>query len=377
MRFFFDIGIFILNIIYFFHKISPVDNKVSIISRQSNTPSLDTRMISERLRKKYPEMKVCVIYKMIPSGILGKIKYLFHLIGPEMHALATSKVVILEGYLISASVLNHKKSLKIIQMWHALGICKKFGYLVAGDEEGYSSEVINGMRMHRNYDIILSSSNFCAPFFAKAFNYPLSKIKVLPLPRVDLLRSKEWPGKLNKDIISSIHGFDNTKKTILYAPTFRKGRDVSQKIIDFLNHIDKEKYNVILKLHPIEEKEIKVEGVLECEKYSSLELLGICDYVITDYSAFLFEATVKGVPVFLYTFDIEDYIRDRGFCIDFEKEAPGPCYKYGDSLLNDLYNGIFDMERQKAFADKFVEGGLDNTGELATLIYSLYNEGYE
>ena len=47
-----------------------------------------------------------------------------------MYYLATSKVCVLDGYCIPASILKHKKKLKIIQIWHASGAIKKFGYQI-------------------------------------------------------------------------------------------------------------------------------------------------------------------------------------------------------------------------------------------------------
>ena len=70
----------------------------------------------------------------------------------QMYHIATSKVVVLDGYCIAASVLNHKPDTKIVQMWHALGTIKKFGYQVLGTEEGSDPDVARIMRMHKNYD---------------------------------------------------------------------------------------------------------------------------------------------------------------------------------------------------------------------------------
>ncbi|MFR3386223.1 MAG: CDP-glycerol glycerophosphotransferase family protein [Lachnospiraceae bacterium] len=74
---------------------------------------------------------------------------------------ATSKVVILDGYCILASVLNHKKDLRIVQMWHAMGALKKFGYAALGNEEGKNPEISKILQMHRNYDYVICSSENC------------------------------------------------------------------------------------------------------------------------------------------------------------------------------------------------------------------------
>ena len=41
--------------------------------------------------------------------------------------LATAEVCIVDGYCIPVSVLHHRKELRVVQVWHALGAIKKFG----------------------------------------------------------------------------------------------------------------------------------------------------------------------------------------------------------------------------------------------------------
>ena len=63
------------------------------------------------------------------------------------HAIATSKVLVLDSYCIAASILHHRKSLKIIQMWHAMGGYKKFGKSILDMEEGSSAKLADVMVM--------------------------------------------------------------------------------------------------------------------------------------------------------------------------------------------------------------------------------------
>lgn len=117
------IAIFILNIIYSIIKCFSTQNKITFISRQSNEPVLDFVILNEKLVKEYPKIKTVMLCKKIENKIL----YMFHIL-KQMYHIATSKVVILDSYCIPISVLKHKKNLKVIQMWHAVGSMKKFGY---------------------------------------------------------------------------------------------------------------------------------------------------------------------------------------------------------------------------------------------------------
>ena len=125
------IGIFFFNIIYFFIKLCPTRNKVTFISRQKNTPSIDFILLKTELHKTDPSIKVVILCKRLEKGFKKKILYVFHMF-KQMYHIATSKVVVLDSYCITISILKHKKKLKVVQMWHALGSFKKFGKSIIG-----------------------------------------------------------------------------------------------------------------------------------------------------------------------------------------------------------------------------------------------------
>ena len=190
---FLNLALLVLKIIYAFIKIFPTENKITFISRQSNKPSVDIKLLSEALKKSLPNYKIVVLSKKIDDGLINKICYCFHII-KQMYHIATSKIVILDSYCISISVLNHKKNLKVIQMWHAIGLLKKAGYSIVNKTEGRKQTLAKTLKMHNNYDYILVSSDNLRKPFQKVFNCSNSQLITLPLPRVDLLKNKKWCG---------------------------------------------------------------------------------------------------------------------------------------------------------------------------------------
>ena len=121
------IGIAILNGIYFFIKLFPMNfNKITFISRQNNSVSLDFKMIIEELEKEKKDAKIIVLCRRLEKGTIKQIKYSFHMLR-QMYHIATSQLVILDSYCITVCILKQKKKLKVIQIWHALGSLKKFG----------------------------------------------------------------------------------------------------------------------------------------------------------------------------------------------------------------------------------------------------------
>ena len=122
---------FILNVVYLFFKPLKTKNQITLISRQSNKFT--------ELEKQLPNYEIVVLCKKMDN----KIKYCFHML-TQMYHISRSKVVVLDSYCILASMLKHKKNLKIIQIWHALGLIKKAGYAILDLDEGRNNPIICG-----------------------------------------------------------------------------------------------------------------------------------------------------------------------------------------------------------------------------------------
>jgi CDP-ribitol ribitolphosphotransferase len=110
---------FILNAIYIPFKFFKTKNKVVFMSRQFDFPNLDFVLLSEKMREKDREVKIVFLCKKIRKGLLNKVSYIGFILS-SMYHLVTSKICIIDTYIIQVSILKHKKKLKIIQIWHAL-----------------------------------------------------------------------------------------------------------------------------------------------------------------------------------------------------------------------------------------------------------------
>lgn len=112
---------------------------------------------------------------MIPESLGGKISYCFSVIG-DMYYLATSKVAILDTYSITVSCLKHKKSLKVIQMWHALGALKNSGFKVSAlKRAGTRKSAVQCVCI--KITTMFSPQAKTAKFYMEAFGCDNSKIK--------------------------------------------------------------------------------------------------------------------------------------------------------------------------------------------------------
>jgi CDP-ribitol ribitolphosphotransferase len=101
---------------------------------------------------------------------------------------------------------------------------------------------------------------------------------------------------------------------VLYAPTFRKlGEDRYQDVAArFADH----RYTLIVKPHPLENASVEGANVVNAGAFDIVDVLPVCDAVITDYSAVAFEAAVMDVPVSFFVYDIDRYVDDCGLNID-------------------------------------------------------------
>lgn len=348
-----NIGIFCLNVIYFFIKCLPTRRKIVFISRQKDNPSIDFKLLGEELRRQDDDIEVVMLCKVLGKTFKSRLLYIFHMF-KQMYHLATSKIVVLDSYCISVSVLKHKKSLRIIQMWHAMGSYKKFAYSILDKKEGSSKKIAHLMRMHKNYDYVFASSKKASINFAEAFNIELNKVKIMPLPRVDLLLDK---GNVNltKENIYSKYPILKEKKNILYAPTFRKKYNSKKDIYNLIDSVDYDNYNLIIKLHPLSKIKIDDSRVIVDDSFTSLEMGFVSDYIISDYSAVVFELALLKKPLYFYAYDLDSYINNRDFYLNYKKEMPGLISKDPKKIINDIEHNIFDLTKLNKFSKDYVE----------------------
>lgn len=354
---------------------------VSIISRESDSKTLDIAMLEEELMKR--GVRVRVLSKLLTKDrSLKALGYAGHVLKQEA-AILSSDVVVLDTYCIPASMFPHRKGTKVVQMWHALGAIKKFGWQTVGKAGGSSERTARLMRMHHGYDYVVCASDVTAAHFCEAFGTERDKIVKCGLPRIDYVKSVA-SGDLRENRLERIYKLypqlKNGRKTILYAPTFRKGKAVeAQSLIDALGP---DKYNIVVKLHPLYRDAVRTEGefdtVIFDEVFPSNDWLAAADVIISDYSSFVIESTLADKPLFIYAYDLEDYQANTGLNTDFAAEPIAP-YVFRDAVS--LAKAVdaacasdegYDIRALRAFRDRYIDIPTDNcTAALADFIISL------
>ena len=315
---------FLLNVIYRFCCLRKRRKLAIFITRQSDLPSYNFQEIASRARKDNFETRfLCT--KLNRKNIF---KYAIHAVR-SVNALARCEVCYLERYdpIVSfIKFLNSDKNLTypdrpiIVQLWHAFGVFKKFGYQCVDTSEGHSSEVMKLYRIHENYTYALCSSKACRAPFAKAFNIDISRVIPCPLPELDRLVS------VNK----AAENVENSMPHILIAPSLRNNAASPHPLKDmYLSGKWKDSlasYEVLWFFHPLESKSDSLG--------SSRELLLKSDIVITDYSSLVYEAYLLNKKVIFYCPDIEVYRKSPGLNSDPLITCPSISFTKDEDLFS-------------------------------------------
>ena len=334
-------------------RIFPIkNNKIIFFSNDSTSISCNPKYIAESIngQNKYDIVwslsgKV-MEHETVPDGMRA-VRYR----SPEfLYELATAKVII----------SNHRLSFtkragqKYIQTWHRSMRLKKIeGDAPEGLSDGY---IKTAKRDSANTDVITSGCRFSTDFFRRAFWYG-GQVEATGTPRVDYLLGG---GKEAKKKVQDY--FNSNDSYVLYAPTFRWGKDVSyynidsERIVDLLGR-DKG-WKVLVRLHPNVLKDsgsIKTsESEINATAYSDIqELIAASDIVITDYSSLMFDCAFIHKPCILYMPDYEEYTsKERGLYFDI-RELPFPqAYTIGE-LTECIKN--FDKAEYDRKIDEFLK----------------------
>lgn len=358
----------ILNIVYMPVKLFPVrENKVLFCSRQSNDIPLDFRLIEDALKEENPEIMCVFICRRIGNKIKDYLIFGAAMIR-SMYYLATCRVCVLDSYWPTVSMLKHKRALSVIQIWHAIGKIKKSGRASLGATSGRNGDLAEALNMHRNYDYIIAGAPVWNKYYCQSFGVNEDKLMNYGLPRIDYLIDTE---ESNREKFFKENPEFKGREIILYAPTFR--RNMESRWAQITESIDCNRYVLIIKNHPSQRLsgEKPRDGVYYFDDWKAMDLIAVCDYVITDYSAIALEAAVLDRKTYYWAYDYEEYTRNNGLNIDLYDIVPGNVFKDAKDIMKNIEEGIFDTEQFKAYKEKFLP---DDTGNATAKICDLITE---
>ena len=189
---------------------------------------------------------------------LELLRYCFHLLHCAAE-LSTAHVCIIDGYCIPVSVLHHRKELRVVQVWHALGAIKKFGRQALSVPGGRDKKLAERMGMHKHYDAVLCASHRTAKAYEEAFGVSADKMRVTGVPRVDAIL-KMNRARCRRRFFAAYPELRG-QKIVLYAPTFRDGEQMPE-IEPLITAAEKMGMLLIVRLHPLDRERLERRCVL-------------------------------------------------------------------------------------------------------------------
>lgn len=295
---------------------------------------------------------------------------------------ATSKVILIDDFTPLLYKIPRREGTTLIQLWHACGAFKTFGYSRMGKTGGQTQASPN----HRNYDYAIVSSQEISKFYAEGFGISLEKAVATGVPRTDIFFDQAYKEKVQREFYEKYPQLKE-KKILLFAPTFRGNGKLSGfypvdkfEPVRVYEELNKE-YAIIIKHHPFVRNRTEIpeeyrNDIIDLSENSELnDLLFVADLLVTDYSSVIFEAALLDVPMLFYAYDLQRYISTRGFYYEYEHFVPGKIVQSFARAMDAIKNQDFETEKIEAFKTRFFDD-LDgkSSQRTADLIYKALHE---
>lgn len=256
-----------------------------------------------------------------------------------------------------------------LQCWHGGGCYKKTGKGI-----GYNSSIHNWvLEQQSKYDIThyVSSSRFFTDEVIHSQYSFHGNVLNIGMPRNDILFS---PDTEKRQSVREKLNIPYDSFAVLYAPTYRdSGTSVEPLDINGLTQSVKQRFGkdaiVLHRAHRFS-KNIDAKQAVDVSDYPDMqELLISCDMLISDYSSSIWDFSFTKKPCLLYTPDLDEYERMRGFDKDIHSWGFPVC-----KSNKELQSGIqgFDEEKFKSAMDAHHRDlGSFETGTACEQIYKL------
>lgn len=333
-----------------------------VVLATSHTPALTGNLafIADELGRRLPAIPVTTLTTRRGEGALGRLAPIAAIVRSGFH-LATARVVVVDDYFFPMYVITPRPGTTRVQVWHAAGAFKKFGYSVADRSFGVDEEFLGKVRIHSNYSLALVSSMSVAPHYAEAFGQPLEILTARTgIPRTDVFGDPDLRAAAEARARAAFPQLSG-KTVVLYAPTFRGeavGRARYEGTLDLerMHEVLGDDHVVLLRLHPFVREGLVIPSALAgftldaCGYPDVNELMLVSDILVTDYSSVIYEFALLGRPILFLAPDEDAYDLERGFYFDFRRDAPGPVFETTAELAAAIRGSSFDLDRVQAFA---------------------------
>lgn len=271
-------------------------------------------------------------------------KYKFVWICRDKNSINKCKTLGIEGVSINNRI---KKLLYLIQAKCILS-CNSYIEKISNRQisiylgHGIAIKSMNTYTAPPKIDLFIGLSEKSNEIMREAFQCDNSKFIITGYPRNDELFHNK------RNLIDKIFEY-KYEKILIWYPTYRQHTDstvaaASLNALPLLHDVNNAKYIndyarkmrtlIILKPHFSQDlnliKQLELSNIFIIDNnffrehnLSSYELVGSCDALITDYSSIYFDYLLCNKPIAAIWEDIEEYKKNRGFCIDIDYYMKG------------------------------------------------------
>lgn len=269
----------------------------------------------------------------------------------------------------------HRKRKKqfFVETWHGgAGPIKKIG---ADNPANINNKPYEHTSRHMDkiVNVMVSNGTMRSEIYRRAFLYS-GEILECGAPRNDILVSG-WNRYIHK--VHEYFDIPDSAKIVIYAPTYRKGRETNYiqldgaKVIEALEKKFGGSWYMLKRLHPTmtqKSNELKYnEHILNASDYDDMqEIMAASDVLISDYSSVISEFSIMKKPIFLYAEDTKAYGEERDFYVDYYS-LPYSVAENMDMLIMNINN--FDNAKYiKALEKYHVQIGSKETGHASEAV---------
>ena len=309
----------------------PIRSNSFVILNGAGRSGSNGYLFYKYLRKEHPELNVTLVEPWPSSHLKWSV---WKKIGGAQYIFTTHQPFKIKRKQISFS------------LWHGIPL-KRMGFMAYNTK--YHTNKHNMNIWQHQADYIASSSDIYETLMASCVGIDTNKFIRTGFPRLDFLNKPISKRIILKDLFDS----DNEKAKIgIYMPTFRyelEDRTIMNQIesgnffafddfnIVALNStlVENNQY-LIVKLHPYEMKLVSAEmkqasniaflnnNYLNENDIDLYELLGITDFLMTDFSSMFFDYLLLNRPIIFVSNFLKQYSKARGLLMSpYEKIVPG------------------------------------------------------
>lgn len=251
----------------------------------------------------------------------------------------TAHILFCDNYYAFLGGLYHPQGMRIVQLWHAAGAIKRFGWEDPTTKQRSASDQRRFQAVYDHFDEYVVGSPAMGAVFQRSYHAPANKMRVLGYPRSDRLRDGQWVERTRQRVYQAVPALMG-HRVILYAPTYREGvtftppQGLSQALAA------DPQARVVVKLHPALataasdlHRELG-DQVVSAPMVSTTELLTVAETVVTDYSSVAFDYSLlsNAHSLLFYLFDLPSYTRNPGVQSDLLDWLPGPVLRTSQEL---------------------------------------------